>query len=53
MDYSPMNFTRSRDQKRSDVHVTDLGCVLRLVEATDAYLIETDDRRIYKKCMEV
>lgn len=47
-DYSWVNFLRGRRRKRAEVQVSDLGVALRLIEETDAILVETFDKEIYQ-----
>ncbi len=42
-------FLEGRDMQRADVQVSDLSCALKIVEETDGYMIETNDKEIYEK----
>ncbi len=35
------------NEKRAEIHVSDLGCALRLINATEAIMIDTDDKDTY------
>lgn len=50
---SPSDFTLEklldgRRRKRAEIQVSDLGCALRLIESTDAVMVDTYDKETYE-----
>ena len=46
-DYSWERTLDGRKRKRAEIHVSDLGCALRLINATEAIMIDTYDKDTY------
>ncbi len=46
-DYSWERTLDGRKRKRAEIQVSDLGCALRLINATDAIMIDTYDKETY------
>lgn len=47
-DYAWERALRGRRHKRSEIHVSDLGCALQLIDRTDAVMIDTYDQKTYE-----